>query len=67
MPSSSAWLESMHTANDITFWIIQCLTECHILEPFSAVYTDMPGLLQAITAQDGMGWLAFFRVAQRFN
>jgi hypothetical protein len=59
--SSSAWLESVNTANNITYWIIQCLMEWRSNEPSSLVHTDMPGLLLAIlAAQDRIGWLAFF-------
>jgi hypothetical protein len=60
MSSFSAWLETVHTANDVTYWIIQRLTEWRSSEPLSVAYTDMPGLLEAIAAQDLIGWLAFF-------
>jgi hypothetical protein len=60
MSSCSAWLESVQMAKEITYWIIQCLTEWCSTEPFSSAQTDLPGVLQAIEAQDHMGWLAFF-------
>jgi hypothetical protein len=60
MSSFRSWLESIHTANDVNFWIIRRLTERHSSEPFSVIRTDMPGLLQSIEAQDNIGWLAFF-------
>jgi hypothetical protein len=60
MSSLSKWLEKLHTANDIIHWIIQRLAEWRSSEPFSAAQSDMPGLLQAIAAQDRIGWLAFF-------
>jgi hypothetical protein len=60
MFSFSAWLEAIHTANDVTFWVIQLYTERQSPLPLSRAYTDMPGLMQAIDAQDCMGWLAFF-------
>jgi hypothetical protein len=47
-------------AKDIIFWIIQRLTEWRTSEPFSTAQSDMPGLLEAIAAQDRIGWLAFF-------
>ena len=57
----SKWLESVHTAkHHVTYWIIQCLMKWHSLGPFSNAQSDMPGLLQAINAQDCIGWLAFF-------
>jgi hypothetical protein len=52
MSSFSVWLESVHTATEITYWITQCLTEWQSLLPLSLVITDLPGLLQAIAAQD---------------
>jgi hypothetical protein len=55
MASFSAWLESVNTANDITYWIIQHLTEWRSNEPFSLAHTDMPRLLLAIAAQDRIG------------
>jgi hypothetical protein len=57
----SKWLVSVHTAKDITCWIIQRLTEWRSSEPLSPAQSDMPGLLQAIAAQDRIGWLAFFK------
>jgi hypothetical protein len=60
MYSFRDWLESVHTANNISFWIIKRLTEWCSNEPFSLVYTDTPGLLLAIAAQYQIGWLAFF-------
>jgi hypothetical protein len=61
MYSFRDWLlESVHTANNISFWIIKHLTEWRSNEPFSLVYTDTPGLLLAIATQDRIGWLAFF-------
>jgi hypothetical protein len=59
MSSFSAWLVSIHRANDITFWIIQCLTEWCSSKPFSLAHTDMSSLLQAIAAKDQMGCLTF--------
>jgi len=59
MSAFSKWLESVHTANDVIYWIIQRLTEWRSAEPFSRAQSDMPGLLQAINAQDQIGWLAF--------
>jgi hypothetical protein len=59
MSAFSKWLESVHTAKDVIFWIIQRLTEWRSSEPFSTAQSDMPGLLQAIHAQDQIGWLAF--------
>ena len=50
MSAFSKWLESVHTAKDVTYWIIQRLTEWRSSEPFSRPHSDMPGLLQAITA-----------------
>ena len=38
----------------------QRLTKWQSSEPFSHAHSDMPGLLQAIDAQDRIGWLAFF-------
>ena len=55
MPGFSKWLESIHTAKDVTYWIIQRLTEWRSSEPFSRPHSDMPGLLQAIAAQDRIG------------
>jgi hypothetical protein len=60
MYSLRDWLESVHTANNISFWIIKRLTEWFSNEPFLLAYTDMPGLLLVILAQDQIGWLAFF-------
>jgi hypothetical protein len=60
MSSFSKWMQKVHTANDIVYWIIQRLTEWRTSEPFSPAQSDMPGLLQAISAQDRIGWLAFF-------
>jgi hypothetical protein len=60
MSSSIDWLTSIHTATEITYWIIQRLTEWRSQDPFSIANTELPGLLQAIDAQDRMGWLAFF-------
>jgi hypothetical protein len=60
MSSFSNWLTSIHTATEITYWIIQSLTEWRSQDPFSIADTELPGLLQAIDAQDHMGWLAFF-------
>jgi hypothetical protein len=58
----SPWLTSIHTANEVTFWVNQGLTEWHSSQPFSVVHrTIRPGLLQAIKAQDSVGWLAFFQ------
>jgi hypothetical protein len=59
MSAFSKWLQSVHTANDVIYWIIQRLTEWRSAEPFSRAQSDMPGLLQAINAQDQIGWLAF--------
>jgi hypothetical protein len=57
----SNWMQKVHAAKDIAFWIIQCLTEWRTSELFSTAQSDMPGLLQAIAAQDRIGWwLAFF-------
>jgi hypothetical protein len=61
MSSLSNWMQKVHTAKDIVFWIIQRLTEWRTSEPFSPAQSDMPGLLQAISAQDRIGWLAFFK------
>jgi hypothetical protein len=59
--SLSNWMQKVHTAKDIACWIIQRLTEWRTSEPFSpAQQSDMPGLLQAISAQDRIGWLVFF-------
>jgi hypothetical protein len=60
MSSFSDWLTSLHTATEITFWIIKHLTEWGSQEPYSTAKTDLPGLLQAIQAQDCLDWLAFF-------
>ena len=60
MTAFSKWLESVHTAKEVTFWIIQRLTEWRSSAPFSRPHSDMPGLLLAIAAQDRIGWLAFF-------
>jgi hypothetical protein len=60
MSSFSLWMESVHTANDIAYWIIQRLTEWRSPLPFSPIHTDLPGLSQAIEAQDQIGWLPFF-------
>ena len=59
MSAFSKWLESVHTANDVIHWIIQRLTEWRSSELFSRAQSDMRGLLQAINAQDQIGWLAF--------
>jgi hypothetical protein len=56
MSSFSKWLEKVHTANDIVHWIIQRLTKWRSSAPFSAAQPHMPGLLQAISAQDRFGW-----------
>jgi hypothetical protein len=61
MSSLSNWMQKVHTAKDIVFWIIQRLTEWRTSEPFSTAQSDMPGLLQTIAAQDRIGWLAFFK------
>jgi hypothetical protein len=48
----------------ILYWIIQrlSLTQWRSFESFSPISTDQPGLrMQAIQAQDHMGWLAFFK------
>jgi hypothetical protein len=50
---------SVNTANDVAFWIIRRLTEWRSAEPRSPIHTDLPGLQQAIEAQDRIGWLAF--------
>ena len=42
------------------FFIVWRLIEWHSSKPLSPVRTDLPGLLQAIEAQDQVGWLAFF-------
>jgi hypothetical protein len=60
MTSFSKWLESVHTATDVIYWIIQCLTKWCSSASFSLIQTDLPGLLEAIEAQDQIGWLAFF-------
>jgi hypothetical protein len=60
MTSFRKWLELVHTATDVIHWIIQCLTEWRSSVPFSPIQTDLPGLLEAIEAQDRIGWLAFF-------
>jgi hypothetical protein len=60
MTSFSKWLESVHTATDVIYWIIQRLTEWRSSAPFSPIQTDLPNLLEAIEAQDRIGWLAFF-------
>jgi hypothetical protein len=56
MYSLSAYLESIHTVTEIIFWIIRCLTEWRSQEPLSPIRTDLPGLRQAIEAQDSIGW-----------
>jgi hypothetical protein len=55
-----AWLEKMNTATYGIVWIIQRLTEWRSSKPFSPIHTDLPGLQEAIEAQDCIGWLAFF-------
>jgi hypothetical protein len=60
MSSFSSWLESVRTAPEIIFWIIRRLTEWRSSEPLSIARTDLPGLIEAIEAQDRIGWLAFF-------
>jgi hypothetical protein len=61
MSSLSKWLAKVHAANDVIHWIIQRLTKWRSSEPFSSpAQSDMPGPLQAISAQDRIGWLAFF-------
>ena len=56
MSAFSKWLGSVHTAKDVTYWIIQRLTEWQSSKPFSDAHSDMPGLLQAIdTQQDRIG------------
>ena len=60
MSSFSSWLESVRTAPEIVFWIIHRLTEWRSSEPHSTARSDLPGLLEAIHAQDRIGWLAFF-------
>jgi hypothetical protein len=59
MSSFSSWLESIRTAPEIIFWIIHRLTEWHSSEPDSTARSDLPGLLEAVHAQDRLGWLAF--------
>ena len=59
MSTFSKWLELVHTAKDMTCSIIQRLIEWRSSEPFSRAQSNMPGLLQAINAQDRIGWLAF--------
>ena len=51
---------SPHHQKDVTYWVIQRLTEWRSSDPFSNAYSNKPGLLQAIDAQDCIGWLAFF-------
>jgi hypothetical protein len=58
--SFSVYLKSLHTEKYNIYWIIHRLTEWRCSEPLSTAHTDTPGLLQAIYAQDRMGWLAFF-------
>ena len=59
MSAFSKWLEeSVHTANNVTYWIIRHLTKWRSSEPFSDAQSDMPGLLQAIVAQDRPYWMA---------
>ena len=50
MSTFSKWLQSVHTAKDFTYWIIQRLTKWGSSEPFSNAQSNMPGLLQAIDA-----------------
>jgi hypothetical protein len=54
----SDWMISVNTANDVAFWIIRRLTEWRSAEPRSPIHMDLPGLQQAIEAQDRIGWLA---------
>jgi hypothetical protein len=58
--SFGKWLESVHAAPDIVFLIIQRLIKWRSSEPSSPTQSNMAGLLQAIAAQDRVGWLAFF-------
>jgi hypothetical protein len=60
MYSLSAWLESVHTATEIIFWIIRRLTEWRSQKSLSPIRTDLPGLRQALEAQYSIGWQAFF-------
>jgi hypothetical protein len=60
MYSLSVYLELVHTATEIIFWTTQRLTEWRSQEPLSSIRTDLPGLRQAIEAQDSIGWQAFF-------
>jgi hypothetical protein len=55
MSALSDWMESVNTATEITFWIIRRLTEWRSAKPLSQVHTDLPGLFQAIVAQDHIG------------
>jgi hypothetical protein len=56
----SDWCVLVHTNTAIIYWIVLCLTEWCSSDPFSPIYTDLPGLQLAIEAQDHIGWLAFF-------
>jgi hypothetical protein len=44
----------------IIYWIVRHLTGWCSSDPFSLIYTDLPGLQLAIEAQDGIGRLASF-------
>lgn len=59
MSSLSSWLELVHTATDITEW--------HSLNPLSPAHTYLPGLLQAIEAQDRMGFGCSLKPALPLN
>jgi hypothetical protein len=50
MSSFSAWLELVHTATAIAYWIIRRLKEWQSSEPLFPLHTDMPGLGQAFAA-----------------
>jgi hypothetical protein len=56
IPSVRIWNRS----TEIIFWIIRRLTEWRSQESLSLIRTDLPGLRQAIEAQDSIGWQAFF-------
>jgi hypothetical protein len=60
MSALSDWMVSVNTATEMTFWIILHITEWRSSEPLSQVHTGLPGLFQAMAAQDHIGWLAVF-------
>jgi hypothetical protein len=57
----SVWLETVHTATDIAYWIIPAPTECRKFVTLSCYYRPIRFGAQAIAAQDRNGLVSIFR------